>query len=74
MAGEGVDILDASLEAGNVLGLECTNEDSVDQLDNVLSDFKFASNVVVGAYAWIVTSNGILLAAIGSVLGEGCSG
>ena len=73
VAGEGVDILDASLEAGNVLGLECTNEDSVDQLDNVLSDFKFTSNVVFGALACIGARDGISMAARGSDLAEGCS-
>ena len=47
---EGVDILDASLKVINVLSLECTNEDTVDQLDHIKSrDSKWASYILGGA-------------------------
>ena len=75
---EGVDILDASLKVINVLSLECTNEDTVDQLDHVKSrDSKRASNIL-GVKFWASKTtcvSGHLPTAISRIeLGMSCCG
>ena len=71
---EGVDILDASLKVINVLSLECTNEDTVDQLNHIEGrDTKRASNIEkVNIVAIAIIGYGILITA--TELGEGFSG
>ena len=74
MGDEGVDILDASLKVVNMLNLECTNEDTVDQLNHIEGrDTKRASNIEkVNIVAIAIIGYGILITA--TELGEGFSG